>query len=78
MALSAAVDGTYRGRLASRAIRDQKHRQDGEGLADEVGGQLQGRGHAHDIPAVVGVDYISDCSGSQVLFSQGRARRWLS
>ena len=44
MALSVAVDDTYKGRFASQARRDQRLHQDGEGLADEVGGQLQRRG----------------------------------
>ena len=52
MALSVAVDDIYRGRFASRARRNQKHHQDGEGLANIVGGQLQGRGHAHDVPGI--------------------------
>ena len=44
MALSVAVDDTYKGRFVSQARRDQRLHQDGEGLADEVGGQLQRRG----------------------------------
>ena len=48
--------------------------QDGKGLADEVGGQLQRRRHPHDVPPVVGMNYIGDYSRSQVLLSQGRPR----
>ena len=54
--------------------------QNGKGLTDKVSGQLQGRPHGHDVPAIVGVEHIGDGPGGQVRLSQDLTwlESWLS